>query len=156
MNRPFIPRIKNADATYDSFPDWQASEGEGLGGAPGADEIYKVTAAVIPDGLHLQWMCNCGRQQSVVYEWPEMVCLAYGVRPDQAQATNVAWAGNSQASWKPKSPCNCGGPIDVVINSADVQSAVTGGMNAGYVQQDQNAVRLMQHFKGIAAQQGRR
>ena len=108
MNRPFIPRIKNADATYDSFPDWQASEGEGLGGAPGADEIYKVTAAVIPDGLHLQWMCNCG------------------------------------------------GPIDVVINSADVQSAVTGGMNAGYVQQDQNAVRLMQHFKGIAAQQGRR
>jgi len=119
----------------------------------------QVEAESTPDGYKMTRDCeSCGREQSLLISWPEVLCVASSVFPQQVGMQDT-WAYHQKLMIMfPQVQCGCQGKLMFPMTPQQAKKILTDAVNNGQISAQAN--QAMQALRGPIAQimqaQGRR
>jgi hypothetical protein len=147
----------------DGFDEMMESEKRSIGGTQAANVVFELQEKVHPNGLGMNWICNCGGHQGIVVEWSELAAVAHGFAPDQPippsnqRMTDDRWAVDSRTkAFSPQVGCRlgCHNPKVTWLTMRDAQRALEQGVQNGYTSHDPNWRRAQAVFNPMRQARG--
>lgn len=152
-----VPRMPGLDYFEEEFASEQAS----LGGTQAARVTAELRESIHPNGLKLEWNCNCTRPHSILVDWHEVAAIAHNVSPSQ-QLPSLGGRTLSEDQWKetgvgprkrfyPKVGPNgciagCPAPREVFLVKRDGERAMDQALHHGFTQTDPRWPLVQQVF----------
>ncbi len=146
----------DADGTFQS-------ERESLGGTEAATLTEEVHDRITPDGLQMNFNCNCGTPVGLVVTWSEVGAIAHGINPSEPGlgVTETRWLfDNDENGFYPEVPCSkCTyEKRKLILTKDEMGKRFDAARRLGFDRLDPSMPRLgafVQNLRAAAAQQQR-
>lgn len=128
-------------------------------------ENDSVRTATTREGLAIEFYCQtCGQPLRLIIEWPEVICLKYGVDPSRAINSPTRWFWkNDENAWASDLRCGkCNGGTGIRIKASEPARAIEDARRRRLIdpmmerQLSAQVAQIAQQIRAQQAQQQRR